>query len=191
MDKKEKLDKIIEGCVRKDRASQEKLFKHFYSRMLVVCMRYTSDRDTAEELLQNGFIKVFEKLDKYEDTGSFEGWVKRIMVNTCIDFYRKSKKDPVQIDEDESFKVFDENTSEFDLVDFEELNTQTIMNAISELSPAYRNVFNLYVLENLSHKDIAERLGISEGTSKSNLAKARFNLQKALKGKLKGNDKYK
>jgi len=191
VDKKEKLDKIIEGCVRKDRASQEKLFKHFYSRMLVVCMRYTSDRDTAEELLQNGFIKVFEKLDKYEDTGSFEGWVKRIMVNTCIDFYRKSKKDPVQIDEDESFKVFDENTSEFDLVDFEELNTQTIMNAISELSPAYRNVFNLYVLENLSHKDIAERLGISEGTSKSNLAKARFNLQKALKGKLKGNDKYK
>lgn len=185
MDKKEKLDNIIQGCLRQERASQEALFKFFYSKMLTVCLRYTSDRDTAQELLQDGFIKIFDKLERYEDAGSFEGWVRRIMVNTCIDHYRKSKKDPVLCDDDSFFRDVDNTLSEFGDEDLMEMNSQLVMKAISELSPAYRTVFNMFVIENYSHKEIADALGISEGTSKSNLAKAKANLQKALKDKLK------
>lgn len=186
MDKKEKLDAIIKGCLQNQRASQEALFKLFYSKMLTVCLRYTSDRDTAQELLQDGFIKVFEKLKKYEDNGSFEGWVRRIMVNTCIDYYRKSKKDLILFDDDSKFKELDDSLDDVALIEeLNEMNSALVLKAISELSPAYRTVFNLYVVENYSHKEIAAHLGISEGTSKSNLAKAKMNLQKALKDKLK------
>lgn len=185
MDKKEKLNYIIQGCLRNEQASQEALFKFFYSNMLTICLRYTSDRDTAQELLQDAFIKVFEKLKKYENTGSFEGWVKRIVVNTCIDYYRKTKRDPLYFTEDTVFKDTSESIEEFDKEDLQELNTSIIIEEIAKLSPAYRTVFNLFVIENYSHKEIAEMLGVAEGTSKSNLAKAKMNLQNALKDKLK------
>ncbi|HRO75369.1 MAG TPA: RNA polymerase sigma factor [Crocinitomicaceae bacterium] len=185
MDKKEKLDNIIQGCLREERTSQEALFKFFYSKMLTICLRYTSDRDTAQELLQDGFIKVFEKLRVYENTGSFEGWVKRIIVNTCIDYYRKAKRNPLLYDDDTAFKDEDFELQNIDNEDLSELNTSVIMEEIANLSPAYRTVFNLFVIENYPHKEIAEMLGITEGTSKSNLAKAKMNLQKALQGKLK------
>lgn len=153
--------------------------------MLTICLRYTSDRDTAQELLQDAFIKVFEKLKKYENTGSFEGWVKRIVVNTCIDFYRKTKRDPLLYSEETVFKDTGESFDNFDDEDLQELNTSVIMKEIANLSPAYRTVFNLFVIENYSHKEIAAFLGVTEGTSKSNLAKAKMNLQKALMNKLK------
>lgn len=147
-------------------------------------MRYANDRDSAEEVLQEGFIKIFDKLKAFNYEGSFEGWMRRIMSNTAIDSIRKSKKDPILTDNDEDFKL----GSEDPMVDLEELEfvglkAEIAMEAINELSPAYRSVFNLYVFEDYTHKEIAEILGISEGTSKSNLSKAKMNLQKVLKEK--------
>jgi len=152
--------------------------------MLVVCMRYTSDKDTAQEVLQEGFIKVFDKLEAFDFKGSFEGWIRRIVANTAIDHIRKSKKNPYLSDNDNDFVLGAENP----MVEQEELEMSTLkgdiaMNSIQQLSPSYRAVFNLYVLEDYTHREIGEILGISEGTSKSNLAKAKVNLQKILNEK--------
>jgi RNA polymerase sigma-70 factor (ECF subfamily) len=184
VENKEKLKEIIAGCLRNDRKAQQELFKFFYGRMLTVCLRYTNDRDTAQEVLQEGFIKVFEKLKTFDYNGSFEGWVRRIFVNTSIDYIRKAKKDPFLTDNDNDFKLGAENLME-DQEEMEvfDLKAEIALDAIQQLSPAYRSVFNLYVLEDYSHKEIAEILGISEGTSKSNLSKAKINLQKILEQK--------
>ncbi len=184
MENKEKLKEIIAGCLQNKRKAQQELFQFFYGRMLTVCLRYTNDRDTAQEVLQEGFIKVFEKLNTFDYNGSFEGWVRRIFVNTSIDYIRKSKKDPFLTDNDNDFKLGAENLME-DQEEMEVVNlkAEIALDAIQQLSPAYRSVFNLYVLEDYSHKEIAEILGISEGTSKSNLSKAKANLQKILEQK--------
>ena len=184
VENKEQLKAIIDGCLQNDRRSQEQLFKLFYGKMLPVCIRYLSDRDTAQEVLQEGFIKVFEKLGAFDHKGSFEGWIRRIVANTAIDAIRKSKKDPYRTDNDNDFKIGAEDL----MVDREEMETldlkaEVAMEAVQKLSPAYRAVFNLYVLEEYSHKEIGAILGISEGTSKSNLAKAKMNLQKILSEK--------
>jgi RNA polymerase sigma-70 factor (ECF subfamily) len=184
VENKEHLKEIISGCIRKDRRAQEELFRLFYGKMLGVCMRYARDRDSAEEMLQEGFIKVFDKLEGFDYKGSFEGWMRRIIANTSIDQLRKGKKDPILTDNDEDFKLGTENP----IVEKEEMKAlefraELAMEAIQNLSPAYRAVFNLYVMEEYTHKEIAEILGISEGTSKSNLAKAKMNLQKVLKEK--------
>ncbi len=184
VENKDKLKKIIEGCLRNDRRSQEELFKLFYGKMLPVCMRYMPDRDTAQEVLQEGFIKVFEKLGAFDFKGSFEGWIRRIIANTAIDAIRKSKKDPYLTDNDNDFKLgASDPMVEREEVEFTDLKAEIAMEAIQKLSPAYRTVFNLFVLEDYSHKEIAELLGISEGTSKSNLAKAKMNLQKIVSKK--------
>lgn len=184
MENKEHLEQIISGCVKNNRRSQEELFKLYYGRMLSVCMRYTADRDSAEEVLQEGFIKIFDKLEAFNYKGSFEGWMRRIMSNTAIDSIRKSKKNPILTDNDEDFKLGAEDpmviSEELDSIS---LKGEMAMEAINELSPAYKAVFNLYVLEDYTHKEIAEILGISEGTSKSNLSKAKMNLQKVLREK--------
>ncbi len=184
VENKEHLEQIIRGCLDNNRRSQETLFKLYYGKMLSVCMRYSTDRDSAEEVLQEGFIKIFDKLDAFDYKGSFEGWMRRIMANTAIDSIRKSKKDPFLTDNDEDFKLGAVDP----MVDSEELElvglkAEIAMEAINELSPAYKSVFSLYVFEEYKHKEIAEILGISEGTSKSNLAKAKLNLQKILKEK--------
>jgi RNA polymerase sigma factor (sigma-70 family) len=181
VENKEQLKEIIEGCLRNDRRSQEAIFKLFYGKMMVVCMRYTNDKDTAQEVLQEGFMKVFEKLGAFDYKGSFEGWVRRIVANTAIDSIRRSKKNPILTDNDNDFKIGGENPmEEQETIELGEIKAEMAMEAIQKLSPAYRTVFNLYVLEEYSHKEIAEMLGISEGTSKSNLAKAKMNLQKIL-----------
>ena len=184
VENKEKLKEIIEGCLRNNRRSQEELFKLFYGKMLPVCLRYIPDRDSAQEVLQEGFIKVFEKLEAFDYKGSFEGWIRRIIANTAIDAIRRSKKDPYLTDNDNDFKLgASDPMEEREEIEFTDLKAEIAMLAIQELSPAYRTVFNLYVLEDYSHKEIGEMLGISEGTSKSNLAKAKMNLQKILSEK--------
>jgi RNA polymerase sigma-70 factor (ECF subfamily) len=180
----EQLRHIVEGCVSNDRRAQEQLFKMFYGKMLAVCKRYISDSDTAQEVLQESFIKVFDKIGVFDFKGSLEGWVRRIVANTAIDSIRKSKRNPFQTDND---SVFKQDATE-DLIlqeewELTELKAVAALEAINQLSPAYRMVFNLYVIEDYSHKEIAEMLGINEGTSKSNLAKAKMNLQKILKKK--------
>ncbi len=146
-------------------------------------MRYASDSDQAKDMLQDGFIKVFNGLNKFDHKGSLEGWIRRIMVNTAIDRIRKEKRSLVlsRSEEmlDEGIELSDEGIGEFEEETIE-LNMTHVVEAMQQLSPAYQTVFNLYVMENMTHKEIAERLGISEGTSKSNLSKAKMNLKKLL-----------
>ncbi|MES2799176.1 MAG: RNA polymerase sigma factor [Bacteroidota bacterium] len=181
MENKEQLKAIIEGCINNNKRSQEELFKLYYGKMLSVCMRYTNDRDTAQEILQDGFIKIFDKLNAFDYKGSFEGWIRRIIANTAIDSIRKAKRNPFSTDNDNDFKLGAEDLMvEREELELSEIKAELAMKAIQDLSPAYRTVFNMYVIEDYSHKEISEILGISEGTSKSNLAKARQNLQKML-----------
>lgn len=181
MEKRVDVHKVIEGCLQNDRRAQERLFQLYYGKLIVVALRYISDRDTAEEVLQNGFIKIFEKLDGYDFKGSFEGWTRRIVANTAIDHIRKTKKDPLLSGTDTDFV----SDTEDPVIEAENLDSLTLkgelaLEAVQKLSPAYRTVFNMFVIENYSHKEIAEKLGITEGTSKSNLAKAKLNLKTIL-----------
>ncbi|MEJ6589698.1 MAG: RNA polymerase sigma factor [Crocinitomicaceae bacterium] len=181
MENIEKLKDIVEGCLHNNRRSQEALFQMFYGKMLSVCMRYISDRDTAQEVLQEGFIKVFDKLEVFDFKGSFEGWVRRIVVNTAIDSIRKAKRAPILKDNDNDFKMDASNEiEENEKIELIEFKAEKAIEAIHKLSPGYRTVFNLFVIEEYSHKEIAEILGISEGTSKSNLSKAKKNLKNIL-----------
>jgi len=176
------VEELIELCKKSDRRAQEQLFRHFYGKMLAVCLRYISDRDSAQEVLQEGFIKVFDNIKGYDSKGSFEGWVRRIMANCAIDAIRKVRKDTHLSDNVNDFKYIPDEDEGEDW-DITSLKAEVAMEAIQNLSPAYKMVFNLYVLEDYTHKEIAEALGISEGTSKSNLAKAKMNLQNYLKQK--------
>lgn len=172
----------MEACLRGERRAQERLFQTYYGKMLAVCMRYLSDRDSAQEILQVSFLKVFDKLEFFDFTGSLEGWIRRIVTNTAIDHLRKAKKDPFLSDQDNDFVTGSSDPMvESEQIALLDLKAQVAIEAIGKLSPAYRAVFNLYVIEEHTHKEIAEILGISEGTSKSNLAKAKMNLQRLLK----------
>lgn len=183
-------NEIIAGCIRQDRTCQEALYKRFYGKMMGVTLRYAKNRDEASDMLQEGFIKVFTSIRNFASKGSFEGWVRRIIVNTAVDHLRRNKHEYMIISTvyaregdipDPAEEVEDENL-------MNNLSEEEILKAVSQLSPAYRTVFNLYVMENLPHKEIADQLGISEGTSKSNLAKARFQLKKNLYNLIKQTD---
>ena len=179
----DELKELIQRCAAQDRSAQEELFKLFYGKMMGVCLRYTKDRDRAQEVVQEGFIKIFEKLGDFDFVGSFEGWVRRIMVNASIDAIRKRKRQPFSTDEDYVFNSkYSTQEHNFD-EDITKIKGEYALEAIQELSPAYQTVFNLYVIENYSHKEIAQILDISVGTSKSNLAKAKQNLRSILKEK--------
>ena len=181
VENKEELQKIVAGCVKGKAKYQKKLFEMFYGKMMGVCMRYARDQDQAQDIVQTGFIKIFKKIEVYNFEGSLEGWIRRIMVNTAIDHIRKNKRDPFAI-EDEA-RIEDVEGDDFFAHEREEetkLKAEVAMKAISKLSPAYRTVFNMYVIEGFTHKEIAEYLGISEGTSKSNLAKAKQKLKEEL-----------
>lgn len=140
--------------------------------MYGICLRYSKDATEAEDNLQEGFVKVFTKIGQYSFNGSFEGWMRRVIVNTALEKYRKKNHlYPV-----EDITVYESVTWTDDVV--EEISAKELMNVIQELPPRYRMVFNLYAIEGYSHKEIAEEMGISEGTSKSNLSRARAILQK-------------
>lgn len=182
MEQQKELKTIVEACLRGERRAQERLFQTYYGKMLAVCMRYLSDRDSAQEILQVSFLKVFDKLEFFDFTGSLEGWIRRIVTNTAIDHLRKAKKDPFLSDQDNDFVTGSSDPMvESEQIALLDLKAKVAIEAIGKLSPAYRAVFNLYVIEEHTHKEIAEILGISEGTSKSNLAKAKMNLQRLLK----------
>jgi RNA polymerase sigma factor (sigma-70 family) len=166
---------LIHGCMDGDRRMQEELYRRFSPRMYAVCLRYAANAEEAEDILQEGFIKVFKKLDSFRSEGSFEGWVRRIFVNTAIEQFRR-KRYLLPVTEKE------ENTIEgkyFSVLD--ELAEKDILALVQELSPGYRTVFNMYVVEGYTHKEIADMLGISEGTSKSQLSRAKVILQDMVK----------
>lgn len=171
---------IIKGCLRNDRASQKALYEHFYSKMLGVCLRYSKSSDEAKDILHEAFMKVFNSIKNFNGTGSFEGWVRRIMVNTAIDHIRKNKQNYLIVStvyaNEKAANIPDDTDDDF----INSISEEEILKAVQELTPAYRTVFNLFVIEECTHKEIAELLDISEGTSKSNLSKAKFNLKKNL-----------
>lgn len=171
------VTRLIEACVRGDRKSQQFLYQTFYGKMLGVCIRYAPDRDEAKDMLHDGFIKVFERLKSFENKGSLEGWIRRIIVNNAIDQIRK-KRDFVQSLNESGFEnIMDDWDENFEMQENMRIKADKIIELIQKLSPAYRTVFNMYVIENYSHKEIAEELEISIGASKSNLAKAKMKLR--------------
>lgn len=174
------MEEVIAGCARNDRRAQEQLFRKYYGKMMSVVYRYVPDNDTAQEVLQNAFIKIFDKLTSYNNQGSFEGWIRRIVVNTAIDSIRKNKIQFSEITENNVGGDYDDPLELEEMEQSMEIKHELALQAIEKLSPAYRMVFNLYVIEEFTHKQIAEKLGISEGSSKSNLAKARAKLMKLL-----------
>ena len=168
----------IEGCKRNDQKSQKWIFDHYYRLMFGVCLRYYSDHDRVQDIVQEGFLKVFSNIEGYTSKGSFEGWMKRIMVNTAIDFIRKERSSPEELTAEGTLDVA-YGGEEMDLAESEEdaFTIQHVLKAMEKLTPVYRAVFNMYVFDNLSHLEIASQLQISVGTSKSNLAKARRNVK--------------
>lgn len=182
MSEDKQIQQLIQGCLSGDRRSQQAVYKLLYGKMKAVCLRYTKDSDQAMDVLQEGFIKVFQNMERYTGVGSFEGWVRRIMVNLSIDRFRKQKNDFLLLNGNMSPEDFEdeiEDEEDESAVDYDFKPSQ-IIEAMQQLSPAYRTVFNLYVFENYTHQDIADSLGISVGTSKSNYAKAKRNMKKIL-----------
>jgi RNA polymerase sigma-70 factor (ECF subfamily) len=166
---------LIAGCLEGNRRMQEELYKRFSPRMYAVSLRYAGNAEEAEDILQEAFVKVFKKLDSFRAEGSFEGWVRRIFVNTAIEHFRR-KRYMMPVTEKE------ENTIEGKYLSvLDDLAARDIMLLVQELSPGYRTVFNLYVVEGYTHKEIADMLGISEGTSKSQLSRAKVILQEMVK----------
>ena len=180
------FSELVDGCVAGDRRAQQRVHEQFYGKMMAVCMRYTKDTDQAKDILQDGFIKVFRSMESFNRAGSFEGWIRRIIVNTAIDHFRRSKHSYLLLGEERSIEDFKDQDEEDTLADdtgeeLPDLKPADVINAMQKLTPAYRTVFNLYVFEEMTHKEIADALGINVGTSKSNLAKAKHNLKKLLR----------
>jgi RNA polymerase sigma factor (sigma-70 family) len=163
---------LIKGCLSGDSRMQEELYNRFASKMYAVCLRYSNNSEDAQDLLQEGFIKIFKNLDKFRAEGSFEGWIRRVFVNTSIEHYRR-KVNLVSTSEREDVMVVDSSWNALD-----KLGEKDIIALVQDLSPGYRTVFNMYAIEGYSHKEIGNMLGISEGTSKSQLARAKGILQK-------------
>lgn len=174
-----KAKQLVEACIKGERKSQQKFYQTFYGKLLSVCMRYADNREEAKDILHDGFIKVFANLSEFGFKGSLEGWVKRIVTNTAIDAVRKKKNFLVELEENRNYDgLADDFDSNKEFEQFNQLKVEIIMQLIQKLSPMYKMVFNLYVFEELTHKEIAEQLNINIGTSKSNFAKARRNLIK-------------
>jgi len=165
---------LIKGCIEGDAQMQRLLYDQFSPKMYGVCLRYTENTEDANDVMQEGFIKVYKSLSKFRAEGSFEGWIRRIFINTSIEHYRKKVK-LYNVTEVQENTIED---SELDALD--SLATKDILNIVNKLSPGYKQVFNLHVVEGYSHKEIADLLGITEGTSKSQLARAKGVLKKMI-----------
>jgi len=175
LEPKPSVDELVKRCKAGQRKAQEQLYKMFASKMLGVCMRYATDRMEAEDMLQNGFIKVFVKIEDYRGDGSFEGWIRRIMVHSSIEYYRKHHKMMHLVDIDEAGQGPSVNAAAAS-----SLEAKDLLGLIKELSPGYRMVFNMYAIDGYSHKEIAEIAGITEGASKSQLSRARAILKEQI-----------
>jgi RNA polymerase sigma factor (sigma-70 family) len=174
INKSQTEEDLIKGCKRRDPKAQHAIYERYSGIMLGLCVRYVIDRSDAEDVMINGFVKALDKIDQYQGSGSFEGWLRRIMVNEALAFIRTQKNllMAVEIEKAEKepdYRYLNDNLEEADLLAM-----------INKLPDGYRTVFNLYAIEGYSHKEIAEMMGISENTSKSQLSRARAHLQKYL-----------
>jgi RNA polymerase sigma factor (sigma-70 family) len=168
------LQELLDGCLKKNRRSQELLYKQFYGYAMSVCLRYAKSREEAKEILNDGFFKVFTKLDGFDSSRSFKSWLGRIMINTALDHYRQEvRKDIFEQPEAGEQVSVDETV-------LSKLAHDELVVLIQKLSPAYRVVFSLYVIDGYTHEEIADQLRISVGASKSNLSRAREKLREML-----------
>jgi RNA polymerase sigma-70 factor (ECF subfamily) len=167
----EDFDLLIKACIANDQLAQNQLFKIYFGYAKSICLRYSSNEEDAKDILNLGFMKVFKSLPKYENRYPFKGWLRTIMVNTALNHYRDTKKFRQEIDLDGSESVvYDENV-------LSQLAAEEILALVKQLPPAYRSVFMMHVVDGYTHREIAEIVGINEGTSRSNFSKARMKLQ--------------
>lgn len=168
-------EELVRGCVSKNPAAQKLLFERFSRKMMGVCIRYADRGEEAEDMLQNGFIRVFERIETFRGTGSLEGWIRKIMVNESLTYLRKNKTMKMNIDIDDAKYMIPGNNHMG-----ENSNEKDLLKMIQSLPIGFRTVFNMYAIEGYSHKEIGEQLGISEGTSKSQYSRAKVHLQNML-----------
>ena len=176
---------IIKRCQQGDRTAQEAVYNLLAGKMFAVCMRYCANYEDAKDLLHDGFITVFTKIGQFQNAGSFEGWVRRIFVNQAIEWCRRSSKiDMVDYGDDKDNLFVEPENEDYDDMRLYQLSESDLLAMVEKLPKQYKAVFNLYVIEDLSHKEIAKRLGISESASRSNLLRARAIMQKQVKDKV-------
>jgi RNA polymerase sigma-70 factor (ECF subfamily) len=169
-----KEEDLIKGCLRRDRAAQQQLFDLYSSKMYGICYRYVRQPMEAEDILVTAFTKIFERIGQFKGDGSFEGWIRRVIVNEALTHLRKARTMYLETELEQA----DREPDYAQLSDH--LEAEDLMNMIQQLPAGYRIVFNMYAIDGYSHKEIAEQLGISENTSKSQLSRARVYLQKML-----------
>ena len=176
----ENENELIQSCIVGDRYSQSQLYELFVPKMFAICLRYCKNREEAEEVVQEGFVQVFKSLKNFKYQGSFEGWVRKIMVHCAIQHYRSKTKmfSIIHID-----NINGEEAGVEEIIS--QLGKKELLKMVQALPPAYRMIFNLYVFEGMKHREIAGHLGISEGTSKSNFFDAKVILQRAVTNSLK------
>ncbi|MEX1240108.1 MAG: RNA polymerase sigma factor [Cyclobacteriaceae bacterium] len=168
------LYQLLDACRKGYRSGQDRLYRNFYPYCMGVCLRYSRTKEEATEILNDGFLKIFSKLHLYSSGLSFKGWIRKVMINTAIDYFRRNEKHYHSLD----ISHVQYEPSAESVID--QLSEREIISAIQLLPPSYRMVFNLYVIEGYKHEEIANQLNISVGTAKSNLAIARNKLQKIL-----------
>lgn len=169
-------DQLIKACIREDPASQKEVFSRFSGRMMGVCLRYARNAADAEDILQDAFIKVFSKLHQFKFEGSFEGWIRKIVVNTALKKYSVRRYEK----EVSGYEITDRDENGMEPSAYSHLTQKELMELINNLPDGYRLIFNLYVVEGYQHDEIAAMLGIQPGTSRSQLVKARNMLQKQI-----------
>ena len=178
------LNKLIQQCANNNQKAQEEIYRLYAGKLFALSLKYSRNKQEAEDNLQDGFITIFKKVKQFEYKGSFEGWMKRIVINTALQKYRE--KNVLNLINEDS--ISDEVSVE---VDEEEVSLDYLLNLIQNLPNQYRLVFNLYILDGYSHKEVGKTLGISEGTSKSNLSRARTILKRKIEQDQQKSDQYK
>lgn len=170
------MEKLIDGCIKGKQKARKELFRQYHRILLGICLRYSRDKSEAEDMLLEGFIQIYSKIGTYSNAGSFEGWLKKVMLHTAIDYFRKNRKENFHQNIDD----YNDLVSE-DIDSLKQLSAKEILGLIQTMPQGYRIVFNLFAIEGFSHKEIAEKLQVTESTSKSQVRKARFWLMKKLK----------
>jgi RNA polymerase sigma-70 factor, ECF subfamily len=169
------IDSILASCKKGSKEGQKELYRLYFGFGKSICLRYSQSKEDAEEVLNDGFMKVFNKIESYDSSKSFKAWFHTILVNTCIDYYRKKNKLIFEFDDAHYEGIFEEESA------IDKISAEDILAMVQRLSPAYRTVFLLYAVDGYSHKEIATMLKINEVTSRTNFMKAKLKLQKMIK----------
>lgn len=179
------LQRLIRRCRRQDRQAQEQLYRHFYAYAMNICLHYSRDAEEAKDILSEGFFRAFDRLHQYDLQRSFKGWLRRVLINVAIDYHRRHHTTRPLLEIVPTNEPLVEGDS------FSQLALDDLLAMVQRLSPMYRLVFNLYIMEGLTHPEIADRLGISVGASKSNLSRAKQKLREMLADEAERIDQYK